>query len=238
MPAKSYGSVCALSKACEIIEPRWTLPILNTMWSGYSRFNDLRRMVGNISPGVLSKRLLELEEAGLIERIEDHANRTVDYIRTEKAIDLEEAMNALSVWAQRNIDAEIALVENDLSDMMWWFSKNIRTDLFPPRRVVMRFNFTDETGPFPTYWLVAEPGAELELCIKVPDFDVDLYIEAAKISLNAIWLGRSTVAREIDAGRLFLSGDARLEHTMDQWLPRSAFADVEGIQMLGTAKLP
>jgi DNA-binding HxlR family transcriptional regulator len=70
--------ICALSKACEIIEPRWTLLILNEIWSGYTRFNDIRRAVGNISPGVLSKRLAELEKAGLIERVEDRAKGTVD----------------------------------------------------------------------------------------------------------------------------------------------------------------
>lgn len=57
MPSKPYGMICALSKACEIIEPRWTLLILNEIWSGYTRFNDIRRAVGNISPGILSKRL-------------------------------------------------------------------------------------------------------------------------------------------------------------------------------------
>ena len=70
MPSKPYGMICALAKACEIVEPRWTLLILNEIWSGYTRFSDIRRAVGNVSPGVLSKRLSELEKAGLVERIE------------------------------------------------------------------------------------------------------------------------------------------------------------------------
>lgn len=232
MLAKPYGTICSLAKACEVLEPRWTLLILNEMWSGYSRFNDIRRAVGNISPGVLSKRLSEMEKAGLVEKIEDRAKGTVEYLRTKKAIELETAMNELAVWAQRNIEADIALAESDASHMMWSYSKSLRTSLFPHRRIVLRFHFTDETGPFSTYWLIAEPGSSPEVCIIVPDFDVDLYVETTKVALNALFLGRSTIDRELDAGRLFVTGDARLKQTMHQWFPRSAYAEVEGIKQL------
>ena len=130
MPNKPYGSICALSKACDVIEPRWTLLILNQMWSGYSRFSDLRRAVGNISPGVLSKRLTEMERMGLIERVEDRARGTVDYVRTQKALDLEPAMDALSIWAQRNIEAEVALAQRDLCKRL---TPTNRSQVYKPR---------------------------------------------------------------------------------------------------------
>ncbi len=236
MPSRPYGTICALTKACEVIEPRWTLPILNQLWSGYTRFSDLRRAVGNISPGILSRRLSDLEKAGLVERIEDRAKGTVDYVRTAKAVELETAMNSLAVWAQRNIDADLALGNSDLTQMMWHFVRQIQSAAFPSRRVVMRFHFTDETGPFPIYWLLSEPSVPVELCVEVPDFDVDLYVETTKLSWNALFYGRSTVAREIDAGRLFVTGDTLLKRTMAQWLPRSGYADVEGVRMLPAAE--
>jgi DNA-binding HxlR family transcriptional regulator len=236
MTSKPYGMICALSKACEIIEPRWTLLILNEIWSGYTRFNDIRRGVGNISPGVLSKRLSELEKLGLIERIEDRAKGSVDYVRTQMAIDLEPAMDALAIWAQRHIDAEVALSDGDVGSMMDFFGKAVQTAHLPPRRVVIRLHFADETGLYPTWWFLAEPGASPEICVEIPDFDIDLYVETTKVSWNAIYYGRSTVAREIDAGRLFMAGDAVLIRTMDQWLPRSPYADVDGIRMLPAAE--
>lgn len=192
--------------------------ILNKIWSGYTRFNDIRRAVGNISPGVLSKRLSELEKAGLVERVEDRARGTVDYIRTQMAIDLEPVMDALSVWAQRN--------------MMWFFGKAVQTAHFPARRVVIRLHFSEEIGPYPTWWLLADPGAPCEICVQIPDVDVDLYVETTKVSWNAFFLGRSTIAREVDAGRLFITGDAVLMRTMEKWLPRSAYADAKDIRML------
>jgi DNA-binding HxlR family transcriptional regulator len=228
--------ICALSKACEIIEPRWTLLILNEIWSGYTRFSDIRRAVGNISPGVLSKRLSELEKAGLVERIEDRAKGTVDYVRTQMAIDLQPAMDALAIWAQRHIDAEVALSDGDLGGMMQFFAKSVLTSHFPTRRVVIRLHFADEPGPYPTWWLVADPGASPEICVEIPDVDVDLYVETSKISWNAIYYGRSTAAREIDAGRLFVTGDPLLLRTIDKWLPRSVYAEVDGIRMLPAAE--
>jgi DNA-binding HxlR family transcriptional regulator len=236
MPSKPYGSICALSKACDVIEPRWTLLILNQMWSGYSRFSDLRRAVGNISPGILSKRLSEMERMGLIERIEDRAKGTVDYVRTQLAIDLEPAMDALSIWAQRNIDADVALAESDVARMMWSIGKYVRSETFPQRRVVIRFNFSDEPGPFRTYYLLAEPGAPCDVCVTLPDLDVDLYVELSKLSLSAIFFGRSTVAREIDAGRMYVTGDPLLQRSMQQWLPQSFYATVDGIRMLPAAE--
>ena len=165
MPSKPYGSICALSKACDVIEPRWTLLILNQMWSGYTRFSDLRRAVGNISPGVLSKRLTEMERMGLIERIEDRAKGTVDYVRTQMAIDLEPAMDALSIWAQRNIDADIALAASDVALIMWRYGKNIKSEFLPQRRVVMRFNFSEESGPYKTYYPAGRTGRSLR-CLR------------------------------------------------------------------------
>lgn len=236
MSYKSYGMICALSKACEIVEPRWTLPILDQLWSGYSRFNDIRRAVGNVSPAVLSKRLSEMEKTGLIERLEDRAKGTIDYVRTPKAIALEPVMNALAIWAQCNIDAEVALGNSTLSTHMWHFCRNLKTSEFPKRRVVLRFHFTDEIGPYPTYWFVVEPGRSIEMCVMVPDFDIDLYVETSNASLLAIGVGRSTVARETEARRFFATGDPRLVRTLGGWLPRSAYATVDGIRMLPAAE--
>lgn len=65
MPNKSYGLLCPISRACEILEPRWTIQILTELWAGSTRFNDIHRGVGHISRGLLSKRLKELEASTL-----------------------------------------------------------------------------------------------------------------------------------------------------------------------------
>lgn len=231
MPGRPYGLICPIACACDILEPRWTIQILTELWNGSTRFNDIRKGLGNISSALLSRRLKEMEALGLVERIEDKAKGTVDYFRTKKAINLEPAMNALAEWAQCNIEAEIALSGADASTIMWGVRRKIDLAELPRRRAVIRFHFRDDPPPkYPHYWLVVEPGAELpELCSLDPGRDVDLYVETGVVSLGAIIEGRSNVEREIERGGLFLSGDAGLARSMDRWLRTSVYAAFEGI---------
>lgn len=234
MTRRPYGLICPISLACEILEPRWTIQILTEIWNGSTRFNDIRKGVGNISTAILSRRLKEMEALGLVERIEDKAAGTIDYFRTEKSIKLEPAMIALAEWAQCNIEAETALSGAGASTIMWAVRRMIVLAELPRRRAVIRFHFRDEPPPkYPHYWLVVEPGANLpELCSLDPGRDVDLYVETGVVSLGAIIEGRSNIEREKERGGLFLSGDPGLARSMDRWLRASVYAAFEGIDQL------
>lgn len=234
MARRPYGLICPISLACEILEPRWTIQILTELWNGSTRFNDIRKGVGNISTALLSRRLKEMEALGLVERVEDKAAGTIDYFRTEKAINLEPAMNALAEWAQCNIDADIALSSADASTIMWVVRRMIVLAELPRRRAVIRFHFRDNPPPrYPHYWLVVEPGATLpEICSLDPGRDVDLYVETGSVSLGAIIEGRSSIEREKERGGLFLSGDPGLARSINRWLRTSVWATLEGIDQL------
>jgi DNA-binding HxlR family transcriptional regulator len=238
MPQKPYGMICPITRACDILEPRWTIPILVGLWAGATRFNDLRREVGNISPALLSRRLKELEEMGLVERITDRATGSVDYLRTEAAIALEPALNALAQWAQCFIDAEVALCTATVSNLVWTMRRQFVAEALPRRRVVMQFRFSDLELEYNTYWAILQPGAEAEICSSIPGFDVDLYVETNRVSLHGILLGRATVAGELANGQLYLSGDPVLARTMPQWLRRGDYAQFEGIAMLPDTRKP
>lgn len=233
MTRRPYGLLCPLACACEILEPRWTIQILTELWNGSTRFNDIRKGLGNISSALLSRRLKEMEAFGLVERVENKAKGTVDYFRTQKAINLEPAMDALAKWAQCNIEAEIALSGADASSIMWGVRRKIDLAELPRRRAVIRFHFRDDPPPkYPHYWFVVEPGADLpELCCVDPGRDVDLYVETGVVSLGAIIEGRSTIEREKERGSLFLSGDPGLARNMNRWLRTSVWA-VEGTVQL------
>lgn len=227
MQKSPYGMICPITHACQVLEPKWTIPVLTELWAGSTKFNELRRGIGNISPTLLTRRLKELEAFGLIERIEDPATGAVDYVRTQSAIDLEPALNALAMWAQKHVEAEVALCDLDISGLMWQMRKRIDTDELPKRRVVMQFRFADEGLDYDTYWALSQPGAKVEICTAIPGFDVDLYFETESVSLAAILTGRSSIAREIEAGALYLSGDALLIRTVDRWLKKFPY-DPEG----------
>ncbi len=217
MSSKPYGLICPITHACEVLEPRWTIPILSEMWGGSTRFNDIRRGVGNISTALLSRRLKELVAHGLVERIEDPSTGQIDYLRTQIAIDLEPALDALGKWAQRNIEAKIALENLTVSNLVWQMRGYIDPEQLPARQLVFQFRFTDPGLDYSKYWALIRPGFPVEICATIPDYDVDLFIETNLMSLSSIILSRTTIARELEEGRLFLSGDAILSRTMDRW---------------------
>ena len=235
MNTKAYGLICPISHASEILEPRWTLPILSEMWNGSTRFNDIRRSVGSISPALLSKRLKEMEAFGLIERVEDRATGQVDYLRTKVAIDLEPALEALGGWAQRNIKARAALDNINVSKLMWSMRRLIFPEHLPNRQVVLQFRFSDPELEYDTYWVVSRPGSPLEICSIIPGFEVDLFIETDRISLASILLNRTSISRETDEGRFFMTGDAILERTIDKWMYRRTAEDQSDILQLELA---
>jgi DNA-binding HxlR family transcriptional regulator len=233
MTRRPYGLFCPISLACEILEPRWTIQILTELWNGSTRFNDIRKGLGNISTALLSRRLRELEALGLVERVENEVTGAIDYFRTEKSIKLEPALNALAEWAQCNIEAELALSGRDVSTLMWAVRRMINLAQLPRRRAVIHFHFRDDPPPkSPQYWFVIEPGASLpELCTRDPGREVDLYVQTDVVSLGAIIEGRSSISREKERGGLFLSGDPGLARSMNRWLRASVWA-IEGTAQL------
>src|SRR5690606_18318452 len=64
----SYGQFCPIAMASEVLCRRWTTLVLREMLCGSTQFNDLRRGLPRMSPALLSTRLRELTEAGLLER--------------------------------------------------------------------------------------------------------------------------------------------------------------------------
>ena len=65
----SYGQFCPVAMASEIFCTRWTPLIMRELLAGSTRFNELRRGVPRMSPTLLSKRLKELEAAGIVRRV-------------------------------------------------------------------------------------------------------------------------------------------------------------------------
>ena len=66
MAEGSYNQFCPVAMAAEILCSRWTLVLLRELVVGSTRFNELRRGVPRMSPALLSKRLKELEAAGIV----------------------------------------------------------------------------------------------------------------------------------------------------------------------------
>ena len=86
--------------AAEVICSRWTALILREMLCGTTRFNDLRRGVPRMSPTLLSKRLRELADAGVI-TANPGAGGVVEYKLTRAGEDLRDVIMSIGTWGQR-----------------------------------------------------------------------------------------------------------------------------------------
>lgn len=88
--------------AIELIGKRWTGAIVCALTEGPLRFGELGRAVPGLSDRLLSQRLRELEEEGLVERdVEAGTPVRVTYSLTEKGRGLRPAIGELKTWAQR-----------------------------------------------------------------------------------------------------------------------------------------
>jgi len=68
MAEGSYNQFCPVAMAAEILCTRWTIVLLRELVAGSTRFNELWRGVPRMSPALLSKRLKDLEAAGIVAR--------------------------------------------------------------------------------------------------------------------------------------------------------------------------
>lgn len=92
----------AFHRAIELIGRRWTGAILRAMLSGEARFSDIAAAVPGLSDRLLSERLKELETEGIVRRtVEPTTPVRVRYALTEKGLALNDAVVAVSDWAER-----------------------------------------------------------------------------------------------------------------------------------------
>jgi DNA-binding HxlR family transcriptional regulator len=63
-----YGQFCPIAKASEILGEKWTILIVRELLMGSTRFSQLQRGLGLISPTIPTKRLVLLEQYGLVYR--------------------------------------------------------------------------------------------------------------------------------------------------------------------------
>ncbi len=86
--------------AVELVGRRWTGAILSAMLMGASRFTDIIHAVPGLSDRLLSERLKELENNGIVAReVHPETPVRIEYHLTKKGEDLNDVIAALSEWA-------------------------------------------------------------------------------------------------------------------------------------------
>lgn len=220
----SYPLFCPVAMAAEMIEPRWTLLILSEMWSGSTRFNQIHRGVPGMSPALLSKRLREMQAKGLVVARPSGSGAHAEYFTTPIADRLEPIVVQLGMWAHENVDSSVSLQHVDAQMLMWNLRRKIDQMELPLRACAIQFTLKETHKGDAFYWIVIRPGMEPDLCRTNPGLSVDLFIVCELRALASAWMGHSSFASEMEAGRITLVGHSGLARTMTRWMVRSCFA--------------
>ena len=102
-PRRGYDDACGTAHGLELIGERWALLVLRELLLGPRRFSDLRADLPGISANVLTQRLGELEERGLVRRRKLPPPASVQvYEATQWGLEAEAVIGALGRWAARS----------------------------------------------------------------------------------------------------------------------------------------
>ncbi|MEH6835694.1 MULTISPECIES: winged helix-turn-helix transcriptional regulator [Falsihalocynthiibacter] len=223
MSQAGYKQFCPVAMAAEVLCTRWTMVLMRELVAGTTRFNDLRRGVPKMSPALLSTRLKELEAAGVVERRLLKSEKGIfEYHLTEAGKDLRPVVEAMGIWGQKWIESSLSLKNLDPSLLMWDMRRNLDSSPLPAGRTVVQFLYSDLPSTKSHWWLVIEPGGDVDLCWSDPGFEINLFVTTDLRTMTAIWMGLGTVESERD--KIEFLGERAVAKTMQIWLGLSPFA--------------
>lgn len=223
MEQGSYGQFCPVAMAAEVFCTRWTALVLREILCGSTRFNDIRRGVPRMSPTLLSKRLKELQKAGIVHARRAKASGSVDYVLTPSGEDLRPLVMSLGIWGQRWVESKLSLKNLDPTVLMWDMRRFLDPTPLPEKPCTIHFEYPELDDARRHWWLVIDKGL-IDLCLLDPGHEVDLTVTGSLRAMTAIWMGVSTVQKEVDSGTLDLAGDPKIARSMQKWLGLSPFA--------------
>jgi DNA-binding HxlR family transcriptional regulator len=99
---RTYGDACGIARALDVIGERWAILVVRELLLGPKRFTDLRAGLPRLGPDILSQRLRELEEAGVVfrDQLPPPAGSRV-YRLTDWGRELEPVVLGLGRWGSR-----------------------------------------------------------------------------------------------------------------------------------------
>lgn len=203
MAKRAYGQYCGFARALEVVGERWALLIVRDLLGGPKRFTDLGRGLPGIPTNILSARLKELEEAGVIRRrILPRPGGSVGYELTEYGSELQDVVLGLGRWGAK------ALGEPRPEEIVTPDSLMValQTTFQPQAARKERVGYELRVGPIVIHARVDRGKLEVANGTLV---GADLVIEAGP-EIRALLAGDITPQAAIDSGIVSVSGDSNL----------------------------
>src|SRR5262249_36393510 len=209
---KGYGQFCPVAVASEIFAERWTPLILRELFTGSRRFGEIKSGMPLISRTLLSQRLRQLEDAGVIVSEPLSGSRGLEHLLTPAGEGVREVIDRLGAWGQRHAAEQFSRENLDPSLLMWAMHRRIDVSRLPKPRVVVRFELRGVPSrclQMRVCWLVLE-RAGADVCMRDPGFDVDLVVHADVGALARVWAGHVEWSEAVRGGGIRLEGPPAL----------------------------
>ncbi|MEL6201311.1 MAG: helix-turn-helix domain-containing protein [Pseudomonadota bacterium] len=220
-----YGQYCPLSMAAEILGTRWTLLLLRELLEGSTQFNEIARGVPLMSRSMLSQRLKDMENAGLLTRNARGRGKPTEYRLTEAGRSLGPIVRQVAEWGQEWIDTEPSLEDVDTDFLMWDVRRNLRLPTELQGRFVLHFHFPDGPEGKTDHWLVVQSG-EVDVCYINPGHMIDVHIEASVKDFTRVWMGWLSLRDAQDEGRVHIDGPKKFTQDVSSWLGLSSVSNI------------
>ena len=213
---RTYGQYCPIARGSEILAERWTPIILRNLLKGSETFNEIAAGAPGLSRALLTRRLRELERAGVVAATPKPDGHGSLYRATPAGEDAWRVLKALGQWGDRW--TELMDEHADPRVVLWtWCEEFVAHDDLPARRVVVRFDHVDSRGRRLRDWLLIEGGG-VELCRFDPGFGDDVIVTIVDALAFARWhlglVGWSTLVR---SGAVEVQGDRTLRAALPTW---------------------
>jgi DNA-binding HxlR family transcriptional regulator len=219
-----YGQFCPVAKASEILGEKWTILIVRELLMGSTRFNELQRGLGHISPTILAKRLAMLDDRGLVYRKRIPGQRGFEYHPTEPCRELLPIVLALGDWGLRWTRTNLTESDYDVELLMLYLERSIVREKLPGGETVIRFRFSD-LEELPSWWIVVTAEA-VDVCTADPGKDVDVYFKTTVRTMTDLWMGHLSYRKALAEGQLEVTGPRALTRNISSWLGSCVFADL------------
>ena len=198
-----YPQFCPFARATEILGQRWTLLILRNMAAGPQRFSDLKAGLLGISTSVLSSRLEDLTERGILsQRTLDPPAASVVYELTPAGMALAPVMMELARWGARFMEPP---EPGDQIEPAWARSALVlfkRWEPTPDVRLELRI-----TGGGGDLVVTADGGPDGTSIENRSEPEADAFLRLEPGVLISALLGHFPVAEAVADGRIEITGD-------------------------------
>jgi DNA-binding HxlR family transcriptional regulator len=222
---RGYGQFCPVAKAAEVFAERWTPLVVRELLAGAAHFNAIHRGVPLMSRTLLSQRLRQLEDTGVVQRRKAGTRGMVEYHLTEAARDFAPVIQYLGEWGQRWYRSKYSSDELDVRLLTWEMHRSVNPEAFPPGRVSVEFDFRDQPESKRYWWIVCD-GDEASVCPTNPGYDVNLFVKCDLRTFARVWMGDISVRSAVASGKIELDGERVFRQFFEQWLGLSGFAGI------------